>query len=201
MTTPTTPVTINAHAGDDLRPVAGDWQVDPTHSTLAFGIRYAMFTTVRGRFTRFSGDVHLDPLALAEVTIDVVIDAASVDTSLAVRDEHVRGEEFFDTDHHPEIRFHSHGTEVLAAGRYVTHGELTIRDITQPVRLETDFFGQAPDIAGNPRLGFRATARVQRSRWGINWNAPVPGGGVLLGDDVDLDLVASLLPRHSGENM
>ena len=83
---------------------------------------------------------------------------------------------------------------VVAAGRYTVNGELTIRGITQPVRIVVDVLGRAPDVLGNPRLGLRATAKVQRAVWGITWNAPVPGGRVSLADEVDLELDVSLVP-------
>jgi polyisoprenoid-binding protein YceI len=188
------PALINAHAGDDLSPLAGRWEVDPTHSALEFVARYAVFTLVRGRFTSFSGTVVLDPLHLGETQIDVEIDASSVDTAMPVRDAHLLSEDFFDVEHHPRITFRSQGATVLAAGRYTTHGELAIRGITQPVRLDVDVFGRAPDLLGNLRLGMRATAKVQRALWGITWNAPVPGGGVTLAEEVDLELAVSLVP-------
>jgi polyisoprenoid-binding protein YceI len=185
---------INAHAGDDLAPLAGSWEVDPTHSALEFVARYAVFTLVRGRFMSFSGTVVLDPLRLEAIQIDVDIDASSVDTAMPARDAHLRSEDFFDVERHPKISFRSQGATVLAAGRYTVHGELTIRGIAQPVRLDVDAFGCAPDVLGNSRLGLSATARVRRSVWGITWNAPVPGGGVTLAEEVDLELAVSLVP-------
>ena len=185
---------IDAHAGDDLSPLAGPWEVDPTHSALEFVARYAVFTLVRGRFTSFSGTVVIDPLHPGATQIDVDIDAASVDTTMAVRDDHLRGDEFFDVERHPDITFRSRGATVLAAGRYAVHGELTIRGIAQPVRLDVVLFGRAPDVLGSPRLGLKATARVRRAVWDITWNAPVPGGGVALADDIDLELDVSLVP-------
>ena len=185
---------IDAHAGDDLSPLAGSWEVDPTHSTLEFVARYAVFTLVRGRFTSFSGTVVIDPPHSEATQVAVDIDASSVDTAMAVRDAHLLGEEFFDVERHPKIAFRSRGATVLAAGRYTVRGELTIRGITQPVRLDVDVFGRAPDMVGNPRLGLKATAKVRRTVWGITWNAPVPGGGVTLADEVDLELDVSLVP-------
>lgn len=185
---------INAHAGDDLAPLAGPWVVDPTHSALEFVARYAVFTLVRGRFTAFSGRVVIDPLHLAATEIDVDIDAASVDTAMPERDAHLRSEEFFDVEHHPTIGFRARGATVLAAGRYTVPGELTVRGVCQPVRLEVDVFGRAPDVVGNPRLGLRATAKVHRAEWGITWNAPVPGGGVALAEEVGIELDVSLVP-------
>ena len=184
---------INAHAGDDLSPLAGPWEVDPTHSALEFVARYAVFTLVRGRFTAFSGTVVLDPLHLGATQIDVDIDASSVDTALPQRDAHLRSEDFFDVERHPRISFRSRGATVLAAGRYTVHGDLTIRGITQPVRLDVDVYGRAPDLLGNARLGLRATAKVNRALWGITWNAPVPGGGVTLAEEVDIEIAVSLV--------
>jgi polyisoprenoid-binding protein YceI len=185
---------INVHAGDDLSPLAGSWEVDPTHSVLEFVARYAVFTLVRGRFTSFSGTVVIDPAHSEATQVDVDIDASSVDTAMAVRDAHLRGDDFFDVARHPNISFRSRGATVLAAGRYTVRGELTIRGITQPVRLDVDLFGRAPDVLGNPRLGLKATAKVRRAVWGITWNAPVPGGGVALAEEVDLELDVSLVP-------
>ncbi|MET0448142.1 MAG: YceI family protein [Aeromicrobium sp.] len=185
---------IDVHAGDDPSPLDGTWDVDPTHSALEFVARYAMFTLVRGRFTSFSGTVVIDALHPEATLIDVDIDASSVDTAMPVRDAHVRGEEFFDVERHPKISFRARGATVLAAGRYTVRGELTIRGISQPVRLVVDVLGRAPDVLGNPRLGLRATAKVQRAVWGINWNEPVPGGGVVLADEVALELDVSLVP-------
>ncbi len=184
---------IDAHAGDDLSPLGGEWEVDPTHSALEFVARYAMFTLVRGRFTSFSGAVVIDPLHPEATQIDVDVDASSVDSAMAVRDAHLRGEEFFDVDRYPSITFRARGATLLGAGRYAVGGELTIRGITQPVRLVVDLFGRAPDVMGNPRLGFKATAKLQRARWNITWNAPVLGGGVALADEVDLELDVSLV--------
>ena len=185
---------IDAHSGDDLVPLAGEWEVDPTHSALEFVARYAMFTLVRGRFTSFSGAVVIDPLHpdATEVTVD--IDAASLDSAMPERDAHVRGEDFLDVARHPRISFRSRGVTPLAAGRLSVVGDLTIRGITQPVRLVIELFGRAPDMKGCPRIGCKATARLQRARWNILWNAPVIGGGVVLADDVDLELDVSLVP-------
>jgi polyisoprenoid-binding protein YceI len=185
---------IDVHAGDDPSPLAGTWEVDPTHSALEFVARYAMFTLVRGRFTSFSGTVVIDPPHPQATQIDVDIDASSVDTAMAVRDAHLLGADFFDVERHPKLSFRSRGATVLAAGRYTVTGELTIRGITQPVRLVVDVLGRAPDVLGNPRLGLKATAKVQRAVWGITWNAPVLGGGVALAEEVDLELDVSLVP-------
>ena len=187
-------VVIDARAGDDISALAGAWELDPTHSALEFVARYAMFTLVRGRFTSFSGAVVIDPMHPEATQITVDIDAASVDSAMPVRDAHVRGEEFLDVERHPNIAFRSSGATLLGAGRYSVSGQLTIRGITQPVRLVAELFGRAPDMLGYPRLGFKVEAKLQRARWNITWNAPVLGGGVVLADDVDLELDVSLVP-------
>jgi polyisoprenoid-binding protein YceI len=191
---------IDAHAGDDLAPLAGEWEVDPTHSTLEFIARYAVFTLVRGRFTSFSGAVVIDPLHPESTLVSVDVDAASVDTAMAVRDAHLRGEEFFDVERHPKITFRARGVTLFAAGRFTVRGELTIRGLAQPVRLDVDLFGRAPDVLGNPRLGLRATAKVQRALWDMTWNSPVPGGGVALAEEVDLELDVSLVPASTSRS-
>ena len=185
---------IDAHAGDDLSPLEGEWELDPTHSALEFVAHYAVFTLVHGRFTSFSGVAVIDPLNPARTEISVEIDASSVDSAMPLRDAHLRGDEFFDVEHHPNITFRSRGATLLGAGRYVVAGQLTIRGVSQPVRLVVDLFGRAPDVMGNPRLGFQASAKLQRTWWDMTWNAPVIGGGVALADEVDLDLTVSLVP-------
>ena len=185
---------IDVHAGDDPSPLAGSWEVDPTHSALEFVARYAVFTLVRGRFTSFSGTVVLDPRHPESTQVDVDIDASSVDTAMAVRDAQLRSEDFFDVERHPKLSFRARGATVLAAGRYTVPGELTVRGITQPLRLVVQVFGSAPDVLGNPRLGLKATAKLQRAVWGMTWNQPVPGGGVALAEEVDLELDVSLVP-------
>jgi polyisoprenoid-binding protein YceI len=89
---------------------------------------------------------------------------------------------------------------VLGAGRYTVSGELTIRGVTQPIRLVVELVGRAPDVQGNPRLGLQATAKLQRALWGITWNAPIRGGGVALAEDVDLELDGWLLPVRVDAN-
>jgi polyisoprenoid-binding protein YceI len=187
-------VVIDARAGDDLSAIGGGWELDPSHSALEFVARYAMFTLVRGRFTSFSGHIDIDPTHPDAIAIAVDIDASSIDSAMPLRDQHLLGEDFLDVEHHPMVTFRAHGATLLAAGRYTVTGELTIRGIAQPVRLVVDLFGRAPDVLGNPRLGFRVTGRLQRARWNITWNAPVLGGGVALEDNVDLELDVSLVP-------
>jgi polyisoprenoid-binding protein YceI len=184
---------IDVRAGDDLSSLAGLWELDPTHSAIDFVARYAMFTLVRGRFESFSGTVVLDPPHFESTNIDIDIEASSVNTALPARDAHVRSPDFLDVERHPMISFRSRGATLLAAGRYTVHGELTIRGITQPVRLAVEAFGCAPDVVGDARLGLRATAKVQRALWDITWNAPVPGGGVALAPEVELELAVSLV--------
>jgi polyisoprenoid-binding protein YceI len=184
---------IDAHAGDDLSSLAGQWEVDSSHSALEFVARYAMFTLVRGRFTSFSGAVVIDPLHPETTQVAVDIDASSVDSAMPLRDAHLRSDEFFDVARHSNFTFRSRGATALGAGRYSVEGALTIRGITQPVRLLVDLFGRAPDVMGNPRIGLKATAKLQRARWNLTWNAPVLGGGVALADDVDLELDVSLV--------
>jgi polyisoprenoid-binding protein YceI len=187
-------VVIDARAGDDLSGIGGEWELDPSHSALEFVARYAMFTLVRGRFTSFSGEVDIDPKHPDAIAIAIDIDASSIDSAMPIRDQHLRGEDFLDVEHHPRITFRARGATLLAAGRYTVTGELAIRGVAQPVRLVVELFGRAPDVLGNPRLGFKVMGKLQRTRWNITWNAPILGGGVVLDDNVDLELDVSLVP-------
>jgi polyisoprenoid-binding protein YceI len=190
-------IVIDAHAGDDISAIGGTWVLDASHSALEFVARYAMFTHVRGRFTSFSGTVVIDPMHPDDTQIEVDIDASSIDSAMPLRDEHVRGPDFLDVAEHPTITFRSRGATLLSAGRYSISGQLTIRGIAQPVRLVVDLFGRAPDMLGSPRLGFKVAGKLQRARWDITWNAPVLGGGVVLADEVDLELDVSLVPADT----
>ncbi|RSN66917.1 MULTISPECIES: YceI family protein [Actinomadura] len=171
---------------------AGRWTVDPVHSEITFTVRHLM-TTVRGSFTDFGGEVEIgeDPLdsrAHAEIRMD------SLDTRSAERDAHVRSADFLDVDNHPVMTFTGHGVERAAIGRrarnprYHVDGELTIKDVTRPVRLLTEFHGISPDPWGGTRAGFTATTSISRSDFGIEFNVPLQGDKVMLGDTIAIAL-------------
>jgi polyisoprenoid-binding protein YceI len=165
-----------------------DWNIDPTHSGIHFSIRHMVVTKVRGRFGRFSGALRLDETDLTRSSVEVDIDAASIDTGTAQRDEHLRSADFFDVEKFPQLRFRSQRIEKLGEDRYRAIGELTIRDVTREVALEVEYGGRGKDPWGNQRVGFVARTAVDRKDFGLRWNQALEAGGFLVGDRVDIEL-------------
>lgn len=174
----------------DLEP--GRWAIDPAHSEITFTIRHLM-TTVRGSFPDFHGEVvigeaPLDSRAAAEIRM------ASIDTRNPERDEHVRSSEILDVEAHPVMTFAATGVERATIGRrartprFHVDGDLTIKNITRPVRLLTEFHGVGADPWGGTRAGFTATTAISRRDFGIEFNVPFQGDKVMLGDEVTIAL-------------
>ncbi|MGH3098146.1 MAG: YceI family protein [Streptosporangiales bacterium] len=165
--------------------VAGTWAIDPAHSEVSFAIRHLM-GKVRGSFTEFSGQVEIgDPVENSTATADIQI--ASIDTRNGDRDNHIRSAEILDLDNHPAIRFASTGVRVHGDTATV-HGELTVRGVAKPVTLGVEFNGTGTDPWGGTRAGFTATTTVNRKDFGVEFNVPLQGEAVLLGDKVDITL-------------
>lgn len=158
----------------------GTWRIDPAHSEVGFMIRHLM-SKVRGSFTAFSGTLEIaDDLEASEVRVSV--DMASIDTRNADRDKHLRAEDIFDVDNHPEMTFVS--TKLRESE---LEGDLTVRGVTRPVTLSVEFNGVGEDPWGGTRAGFSATAMISRKDYGIEFNIPV-GEGMTLGDKVGISL-------------
>jgi polyisoprenoid-binding protein YceI len=163
------------------------WNIDPSHSTVGFSIRHMVFSKVRGRFLKLTGAIQLDD-DLAKSWVEVTIDAASIDTGTAQRDNHLRSADFFDVEQFPELRFRSARVEDLGEGRLRVVGELTIRDTTREVALDVEPAGRGMDPWGNERIGYVANASIDRKDFGLKWNQLLEAGGVLVGDRVDIEL-------------
>jgi polyisoprenoid-binding protein YceI len=166
--------------------VAGTWTIDGIHSHVGFVIKHMMVSKVRGHFAAFSGQIVTAENPLNS-SVSVTIDASSIDTANVGRDEHVRSADFFEVEKHPSITFTStkvHGE----GGEFFIDGDLTIRGATKPVTLnvETPEFG--PNPAGGTKAGFSATTEINRSDFGVSYNGPIPGGGVTLGEKVQIVL-------------
>ncbi len=163
------------------------WNIDTTHTTVGFSIRHMVFSKVRGRFQTFTGAIRLDD-DVAKSSVEVTIDAASIDTGTAQRDNHLRSADFFDVEKFPELRFRSTRVEDSGEGRLRVTGELTIRDVTREVVLEAEHAGSGKDPWGNERIGFVAKTSFDRKDFGLKWNQMLEAGGVLVGDRVDIEL-------------
>ena len=163
---------------------AGTWTVDPTHAEVGFVARHIMVAKVRGRFTEVSGTVEVGE-TLAETSVRAVASAASVSTNQADRDGHLRSADFFDAASHPTMEYHT--TAVRRSGDgFEVDGDLTIKGVTRPVTLAVEFNGIGSDPWGGKRLGLSARGEINRGDFGISFNVPLEGGGVMVGERVQL---------------
>jgi polyisoprenoid-binding protein YceI len=170
--------------------IAGTWEIDPVHSEVSFVIRHLGISKVRCRFDRFSATIVTDD-DLTQASVTATIDASSIDTNLAMRDDLVRSADFLDVEHYPSMTFQS--TAVRAAGSgYLVDGDLTIRGVTQPVTLQLAANGFAPDNFGGTRAAFSAHTEINRLDFGVSYNSPIPGtdNAMLLGNTVAITLEA-----------
>jgi polyisoprenoid-binding protein YceI len=166
--------------------VAGTWQIDPVHSDVSFTVRHMMVSKVRGRFDLVSGTIHLadDPL---ESSLAAEIDMASIDTGNADRDDHLRSAEYFDVEQFPTMHYRSTAVEQLN-GDLCVIGDLLLRGTTCPVVLHVEPNGFATDPTGVTRAGFSATTSINRKDFGITMDMPMDGGGVVVGDKINIHL-------------
>lgn len=175
------------------------FQIDPSHSSIGFAVKHMMVTTVRGRFGEFSGSVELPDGDPTRAQAEFTINAASVDTGVGPRDEHLRSADFFDVANHPELRFRSTRIESLGGDRYRAEGELTMRGLTKPVALEVEVGDRIRDPWGNERIGISARGKLNRKDWALNWNQALEAGGMLVSEDVRLEIDAALVMPQSAE--
>jgi len=173
--------------------LTGAYTLDPNHSSIGFLARHAMITKVRGSFGDFAGTGYLDAADPSKSRLEVTIQAASLDTRNADRDAHLRANDFFDMENHPEIRFVSTSVEAVEDDTYRVTGDLTIRGVTKPVAVDFEYTGSAVDPFGNARIGLEGKATVNRKDWGLNWNVALDAGGVLIGDKVVLEFDVSAI--------
>jgi polyisoprenoid-binding protein YceI len=176
-------------------PVAGMWQLDPSHAEVGFVGRHFGLTKVRGRFTGVSGTVTIAD-DLANSAVEVFIDMATVNSGDTSRDDHLRSGELFDVEHHPEATYRSTRLEIQDATGTV-HGDLTIKGITRPVALTVDYLGHATDPWGNDRAVFSATARINREDWDLTWNMVLEAGGLLVSKEITLEIEVELIRQTS----
>jgi polyisoprenoid-binding protein YceI len=165
---------------------AGTWQIDTAHSGVTFSVRHLMVSKVRGRFASFSGTITVAENPL-ESFVEATVDMSSVDTNDAGRDEHLRTNDFFDIANFPTMTFRSTGVEE-SGGDYKLHGDLTIKGVTRPVTFDLEVGGVSRDPWGNTKAGFTASGTVNRKDYGMEWNAALETGGVVVGDKVTIEL-------------
>jgi polyisoprenoid-binding protein YceI len=179
----------------ELDQLTGRYTIDPSHSRLGFVARHAMITKVRGAFNDFEGSLDIDAADPSRSTAKVVIQAASIDTRNADRDNHLRSNDFLAMDQFPTIAFESTAAEQVGDDTYRVTGDLTIRGVTRPVSIDFELTGAATDPWGNLRLGFEGSVTVNRKDWGVSWNAALEAGGVLVSEKVTLEFELSAVKQ------
>ena len=180
-------MTQNADTSTYPADLTGTWEVDAQHSTVGFAVKHAMVSTTRGHFSSFTGGATIDAANPEASSAWLEIDATSVTTGNAQRDEHLRSPDFWDATNHPKITFRSTSAK-LDGDDLVLTGDLEIRGTTHPIDIVWEFNGVARDPFGTTKAGFEGTATVKRSDWGLTWNAALETGGFLIADKVKLVL-------------
>jgi polyisoprenoid-binding protein YceI len=174
-----------------LSELSGTYQLDASHSRVGFIARHAMIAKVRGSFDQVDGKATIDGANPANSTLEVTIQAASIDTRDANRDGHLRSGDFFDVENYPTITFKGTEFTIVDDETVEVTGDLTIKDVTKSVTVPFEFGGAAVDPFGNSRIGFEGQVTVNRKDWGLTWNAALETGGVLVSEKVVLDLEVS----------
>ncbi len=182
-------MTTNLASRSDYR--VGTWSLDPTHSTLSFSVRHLAISKVRGTFDSFEVTV-VTPEDPSKISVTATVDVSSVNTAMEARDNHLRTSDFFLVEEHPHMTFAS--TDITIDGDdFTLTGDLTLRGVTQSVTLTGEFGGIATDGYGQVKAGASASTKINRTEFGVNWNAALEAGGFTLGDDVTINMELQLV--------
>lgn len=174
------------------------YKIDPAHSSAQFIVRHMMITNVRGGFRSVQGTVVYDPNNLSESSIDAAIDASTISTLDEQRDAHLKSGEFLDVEKHPKITFKSRKIEPAGEGEWKVTGDLAIHGVTKEAVLKVEGpTAEGKDPFGNTRAGASATTKIKRSDFGLTWNAALETGGILIGDDLKIELEISLIKSEA----
>jgi polyisoprenoid-binding protein YceI len=176
--------------------LASTWQIDPAHTSAQFAVRHLMVSTVRGQMGKVGGTVTLDANDLTHASVEATIDVSGIDTREPKRDDHLRSPDFLDAAKYPTITFKSTKVEKVADDHYRVSGDLTLRGVTKPVVLDvTGSPKPLHDPMGNVKLGGAATTRINRRDFGVSWSKSLDGGGVVVGDEVDITIDVELVQK------
>jgi polyisoprenoid-binding protein YceI len=171
-----------------LADATGTWVIDPTHTGIAFSARHAMVAKVRGHFNDYTGSFTIDGANLADSRAEITIQTASIDTKTADRDAHLKSADFLDVENFPTITFVSTAVAQKGEDEVVVTGDLTIHGVTKSVDVTYTFVGLSTDPFGNDKIGFEGSTKISRKEFGLTWNAALETGGVLVSDEVKLNL-------------
>ncbi len=191
--TDTTTIELTRNVDGHTVPAAGSWSVDQAHSTVEFVARHLMVTKVRGRFSDYDAAITIAERP-EDSKVDVTINTASITTGDPGRDGHLVGADFLDVENYPTIAFASTGVRPDGSSTWNVDGDLTVHGVTQPVTLTVEFGGVATDPWNNTKAFFTASTEFDRERFGLTWNQPLAGGGVLVGKKVRVELEIQATP-------
>ena len=164
------------------------WEIDPSHSDATFSVKHMMFSTVRGHFNVLSGQLSIDEEQPENSWVEAQVDVTSVDTRSEQRDGHLRSPDFFDAEKYPTLTFKSTKVERVSGNQYRVLGDLTMHGVTKPVVFNAEYHGQGKNPWGMQVAGLSAKTKINRKEWGLNWNAPLETGGVLVSEDVNIEI-------------
>lgn len=171
------------------------WAIDPTHTEVGFKVKHMMFTNVSGKFGTFDGSMETQDEDFTTANIEFSADVNSITTGNDDRDAHLRSGDFFDTEQFPKLQFKATGFEKKNEEDYTLTGDLTIRDITKPVKLDVEYGGLMKDPWGNLKAGFSINGKFNRKDYGLTWNAALEAGGVLVSDEVRVNIELQLVKQ------
>lgn len=169
------------------------WALDPAHSELMFKVKHMMIAHVKGEFRKFQAEINGEDFTKSPV--HVTIDASSVFTNEETRDMHLKSTDFFDVENYRELSFEGTSVQKTGEDHYKLKGLLTIREITKEVTLDVVFGGVAKDPWGNTKAGFSVEGKINRKDWGLNWNAALESGGILVGDEVTINAEVQFIKK------
>ena len=169
-------------------PAVATYNVDPAHSEVGFQVRHLGFSRVRGYFGEYEATIRLNPDQLSTLQVEATIQADSISTGDDKRDAHLRSEDFFEVETYPELTFESTGVQNVSADSFELTGNLTMHGVTKPVTLKGTYLGAGQDPWGGQRVGFEASAKINRKDFGLNWNTVLETGGVLVSEEVEIVL-------------
>lgn len=164
------------------------WSIDPTHSEIGFKVKHMMFTNVSGSFQKFDAAIETEDDNFENAKIEFTGDVDSITTGNTDRDKHLLSPDFFDAEKHPKLTFSASSFKKQNEGEYELKGDLTLNGVTKPVKLDVEFGGLAKDPWGNLKAGMSITGKINRKDWGLNWNSALEAGGVLVGEEVKLNI-------------
>lgn len=164
------------------------WNVDPSHSSAKFTVTHLVISEVEGNFKKFNGTLTNTKPDFTDAAVDFNIDINSVDTDSEMRDKHLKGDDFFNAEKYPNMVFKSTSMKKLTGNKYALLGNLTIRNVTKPVKFDVTYGGAARDAYGNNKVGFKASTIINRFDYGLKWNTATEAGGATVGKDVTIDM-------------